>query len=122
MPQQLTFNKTTTFTAPSQIRAPHIAYPKLTRNAMPLKIPVTMSAKSAWTNTFIVHSNSTTGLSLTIKTSNATITCSDTEVLAAIADPALASTNIEEIQAEHDKMIAAAVAEIKQAMAPENGL
>jgi hypothetical protein len=98
---QLSFNKTTSFTAPSLRHAPKIVYPHLSKNVMPLRIPAAMPAKSAWTNSFIVNSENATGLTLTVTTSQSSIKCdSDATALAAAAKLADASTSIAETAPE----------------------
>jgi hypothetical protein len=98
---QLSFNKTTSFTAPSLPHAPTIVYPRLHKNVMPLRIPGVMPAKSAWTNTFIVNSQNATGLTLTVTTSQSSVKCdADAIALAAAAKLADASTSVEETAPE----------------------
>lgn len=99
--RQLSFSKTSSFTAPSLKHAPWILYPQLSNNVMPLRIPASMPAKSAWTNAFIVNSQSATGLALTVTTSQSNVNCNVNAIaLAAAAKLADASTSTEEVAPE----------------------
>jgi hypothetical protein len=66
---------------------------------MSLLIPSTMPANSYWKNTIIVNSTSTTGLTLTVTSSNVAVTCALNTVLAAIAQ----ADDEERFRAPHKK-------------------